>query len=317
MMAVWRSRWMVVVLVIVVCYMLSGVYIVRANERAIILLFGRLVTLQPVGPGVHWRLPLPFGKVIKVDVLQRRRIGVGIEAIEGVARRIGMRRLVQFLSGDANIINIGIVVQYGVADIVAYALRCGDAEGLIKALAEAALTHVMAGKPIDSVLTYGRFAVQGEIKVLLQRWLNELGAGVSIVSVNFQAVSPPPEVVGAFHEVTRAREERQRLINEAYIYRNERLPEARGMAEKLIADAQAYKVRLINQAIGDAHKFVAMAKEYRRSPSITKARLYIEAMEQILPRMKKYVLDKELESGRRVELTLFEEIESAKDESKQ
>lgn len=295
---------------IVACYVLSGIYIVRANERAVVLIFGKLVTLQPIEPGVHWCLPFPFGKVVKVDILRRRRISVGVEAIEGLVGRTGMMKRSQFLTGDANIVNIGAVVQFRVADIVAYALRCGDIESLVKAMAESVLTHVVASKPIDSVLTYGRFATQGEVKELLQRRLNECDVGVAIVSVNFGVVTPPPDVTDAFHEVTRAREERQKLINEAYSYRNERLPEARGMAEKIIADAQAYKVQLINRAIGDSHKFSAMAREYKRSPSVTRARLYIEAMEQILPRMKKYVLDSQ--SERHIDLTLLEQLEAAK-----
>ncbi|MFA4029099.1 MAG: hypothetical protein GDYSWBUE_001731 [Candidatus Fervidibacterota bacterium] len=303
-------RVMLLLVAAVACYALSGVYIVRASERAVVLVFGKLVTLQPIGPGVHWCLPFPFGRVIKKDILKRKRMSVGIEAVEDVTGRSGMMKSSQFLTGDANIVNVGAVVQFKVADIVAYALRCIYAEGLIKAFAEAALTKIVASKPIDSVLTYGRFATQGEVKELLQRWLNECNVGVSIVSVNFSIVTPPPEVTDAFHEVTRAREERQKLINEAYSYRSERLPEVRGMAEKIVSEAQAFKVRLINQAIGDARKFVAMAKEYRRSPSETKVRLYIEAMEQILPRMKKYVLDSQ--SERRVNLTLLEQLETAK-----
>lgn len=305
-----QRRLLLLLSLAIACYVLSGVYIVRANERAVVLVFGKLLTLQPVGPGIHWRLPFPFGRVIKEDILRRRRISVGVEAVESVVGRSGMMKSSQFLTGDANIISIGAIVQFRVTDIVAYALRCGYAESMVKAFAEAALTSVVASKPVDSMLVYGRFAAQGEVKELLQRWLNECDVGVGIVSVNFNLVTPPPEVIDAFHEVTRAREERQKLINEAYSYRSERLPEVRGMAEKIIADAQAYKVRLINQAIGDARKFVAMAKEYRRSPNETKTRLYIEAMEQILPRMKKYVLDSH--SERRVDLTLFEQLEAEK-----
>lgn len=310
---------MAFVISVACCYILSGFYIVRPGEQAIVLLFGKLITPHPVQPGVHWRLPLPFGKVIKENVLQRRRISIGAEQIASAVGRTGTARLSQFLSGDANIVSVNAVVQYKVADVAAYALHCSDAEGLLKALAEAALTYVMANRSIDSALTVGRFTMQNETKELIRRLADAYDIGISIISVNFQTVLPPPEVADAFHEVTRAREECQRLINEADSYRSERIPEARGTAQKIIADAESYGVRVVNQAIGDARKFTAMANEYRHSPKITSARLYIEAMEQILPRMRKYVLDEELQSGKHIDLTIFEQLKEGQqgDKSKQ
>lgn len=301
-----RRWWRIIGLGAVVAYILSGVYIVRPGEEAVVLLFGKLATAHPVAPGVHWRLPFPFGRVIRVRVMERRRVAVGMELPDATAGRVASPRQVQFLTGDINVVNLGAVIQFRISDSIAYVIRCQDADLIVKELAQTALMQVVAGATVDDVLTIGKPRIQSDTRSLIQQLATQYRTGIYIISVNLQLAQPPAEVADAFHDVTRAREERQKLINEAYSYQNERIPQARGEAERIIAEAQAYKVRLINRAKGDAERFIAMAREYRKSPRVTSARIYIEAMEEILPRMKKYVVDADLRKGRRLDLTLFE-----------
>lgn len=266
----------------------SGIYVVPPGQQAVVRHFGRVVNAG-MAPGMHYRMPYPIGRVDRVKVREQQRVSVGFELTDEV---IGAERDAgQFLTGDQNLINVPVMVQYTVGDPEAYLFRVRDVPGVIRRAVEVALVDVIARQGVDYVLTIGRTEVQNEAQERAQAVLDAYGAGVAIASVSLQNVQPPAEVKDAFAEVASAREDRNRIIDEARGYSNDILPRARGEARKQLEDAQAYRDRRVNEARGDAARFVKAYEEYRRAKDVTTARLYLETMEEILPRMKSVLVE--------------------------
>lgn len=269
-------------------YLLSGVYIVGSDEVGVVRLFGR-VWQERVPPGLHYRPPFPFTRLDKVKVRQVRRVTVGMEAPDVVMGRQTNPLQAQFLTGDQNIILVRTVVQYTVHDPVRFLFTAADPEGIIQRVAESALASEIAQMPVDEVMTTGKIAIQNRVRQQAQLWLDRIG--VSVVAVTIEKVAPPDPVKDAFEAVTQARQNRHRLILEAQSYANTVIPQARGEAQKLINEAVAYRDRRIAEAKGEAERFLALLAEYRKAKDVTSARLYLEAMEELLPKIKKVIVD--------------------------
>lgn len=281
-------RWLVV---LIAFYLLSGVYIVGSDEVGVVRLFGK-VWQGRVPPGLHYRLPFPFARLDKVKVRQVRRVTIGMEAPDTVLGWQASPTQAQFLTGDQNIINLRAVVQYTVRDPVRFLFATQDAEGIVRRVAETVLATEIAQMPVDEVMTTGKIAIQNRVREKTQRLLDSVyDIGISVAAVTIERVAPPEEVKAAFDAVTQARQARHQRILEAQSYANAIVPKARGEAQKLLNEAIAYRDKRITEAKGDASRFLALLTEYRKAKDVTNARLYLEAMEELLPRIKKVIVD--------------------------
>ena len=201
------------------------------------------------------------------------------------------------LTGDENIVDVELIVQYRIRDMENYLFQVNDQRKAIKDVTEAALRQVIGQRTIDEALTEGKLEIQEEILKQVQEVLDLYEIGVRVDQAKLQTVSVPQEVDHAFKDVANAREDREKLRNEAEAYRNDIIPKTRGEAEKMIREAEAYKVERVKRSQGDADRFVEVLKEYRNAKDVTETRMYLETMEKILPGMQKYVVESDGKGG--------------------
>jgi len=282
---------------VVVLWFLSGIYIVRPDEQGVVRMFGKAVRVTQPGP--HYHLPQPIEKVDKVKVKQVRRIELGFRTIRPgpPARYRFVPEESLMLTGDEQIIDAQIIVQYQVKDPEKFLFNVRDLErpqGALMDAAEVALRQVVGQRPIDDVLIAEKLQIEIDIRELLQQIIDGYDSGVRVVEVKLQTVRPPEEVASAFSDVVSAKEDKDRLIKEAEGYREDVLPKARGHAQKILREAEAYKAERIKRAQGDADRFLAVLKEYAKAKDVTRTRLYLETMERILPGIRKFVIDPEV-----------------------
>ena len=272
-----------------VLWLASGIVLIPPDQQAVITRFGAVVAPR-VYPGIHYALPWPVDRVARVKVNQLQRTIIGGDVADGV---LGRTQPVasQFLTGDQNIISMRVVAQYSVADPIDYLYRTGDVTKTVSAAVEAELARRVAVRGVDAILTTGKTALQNDVMAAAQKGLDAYRAGVKLWTVNIESVSPPPEAAGAFRDVASARADAARIVDESWGYANDLLPRARGEARQLIESAEAYRDSRVNEANGDAARFTAIAAEYGRAGKVTGQRLYIETLEQILPKIRKLVID--------------------------
>jgi modulator of FtsH protease HflK len=292
------------VVVLVGIWFLSGVYTVAPDEKAVILRFGRIQEI--VDPGLHYHWPLPFETKIVRSVTKVYRQEIGFRTVDSGPPARYQKRPIEslMLTGDENIIDVEMVVQYRVRDIVKALFNVkglgafdGRNAGLVHKASESALRQVIGRHRIDEALTEGKLKIQTEIREKLQQLFDRYECGLGVETVQLQAVSPPKQVDAAFKDVASAKEDRERTVNEARGYQNDLIPKTRGEAEKLVREAEAYREQRIRRASGDAERFLAVWNEYKKAPKVTEQRLYIETMEKILPKARKYIIDSEGQGG--------------------
>ncbi len=268
----------------IVFWLGTGVYTVQPGEEAVIRLMGRYY--DTTDPGLHWFWPTPIGKrdVVRVDEVRRLEIGVrGSAPIPDEA---------QMITGDQNIVDVQLLVQYNIKNSQDFLFKAVDPAGLtIKDAAETSLRQVVGQRAIDDVLTIEKEAVQEDTRLKLQELLDLYQTGIRVTEVKLLNVRPPDQVQDAFDDVVRAREDKDRIINLADAYRESQLPLARGDAARLTESAQAFRETRVAQATGQADRFLAVLQEYRKAPDVTRQRLYLEAMEEILPGVTKFIVD--------------------------
>lgn len=293
-----------------VAYTLSGVYVVNPGEEAVVRRFGQVVDRR-VAEGLRYRLPWPIEQADKVNVAQIRREGIGV-TIPDHPTSVHPPEEVQVLTGDENIVNLKIIVQYRVKDPSDYLFKVAyGPDPLIRSAVKDALVSLGGATAVDDLLTTGRPELQQSVQARAQQTLDPYESGLQFVNVSLQEVSPPKEASDAFREVSSAREDRAKTINDAEGYRNSVVPEARGKAERAVREAAGYKADAINRATGESKRFEDTLAEYERSltassADVTRYRLYLEAMEKILPKVKKYVVDPG-ESGQNVNVRIVEQ----------
>jgi len=242
-------------------------------------------------PGIHFALPWPIDRVDKLKVQQLQRLVIGGELPDTVTGRPRPLQS-QFLTGDQNLIGMRVVVQYSVGVPSDYLFRNENVGRSVAASVEAVLAQGIAMRQVDAVLTTEKQSIQDEVRAAAQKLLNEYRAGVILSSINIESAVPPPEAAGAFRDVASARADSARIVSEAQGYANDLVPKARGQAQQLLEQSQAYKERKINEAHGDAVRFTQVAAEYAKGAEVNGQRIYLETMEQILPKIKKLIVDK-------------------------
>ena len=272
-------------------WLASGVYIVDEGNRGVVTRFGAYS--ETTQPGPHWHMPLPIEKVKIVNVEQQRFIEVGYRDSSRFAKAATIPQESLMLTSDENIINVRLAVQYQINNAKDYLFNVKDNEATLKQLTESVERAVIGRNNMDFVLTEGRSEIVAEIKREIQSAMDEYHAGVTIASVNLQDAQPPEEVQGSFEDAIRAREDKQRLINEAEAYSNEIIPKARGAASRLMQEAEAFEAEKIAKAKGETERFDQLLVEYEKSPAITRKRLYLEAKEKLYSGSNKILIESE------------------------
>ena len=269
----------------------SGLYIVDQGSRGVVTRFGAYH--ETTQPGLNWHLPLPLEAVSIINVEQQRFIEVGYRDASRFAKPATIPQESLMLTSDENIINVRLAVQYQINSAKDYLFNVKDSEGTLKQLTESVERAVIGKSNMDYVLTEGRSEIVAEIKREIQAAMDEYKSGITIASVNLQDAQPPEEVQGSFEDAIRAREDKQRLINEAEAYSNEIIPKARGAAARLLQEAEAYNQEKVAKAKGETERFDQLLVEYEKNPAITRKRLYLEAKERLYSGSNKIMVESE------------------------
>lgn len=262
-----------IAVLVVALWLLSGFYTIEEQQRGVVLRFGAYTGTTE--PGLKWRLPWPIERVEKIDYTQVRQ----------VTDRATM------LTQDENIVDLELSVQYRVSSAEDYLFSMADPDRTLQQATKASVREVVGQSLMDFILTDGRQAVADKTKILLQERLNEYHAGLIVTEVNLQQAQPPEQVQAAFADAIKAREDKERLRNEAEAYANDRLPRARGEAARNLAEATAYRDQTIARAQGDAARYLALYEEYRKAPKITRSRLYYDVMGEVYGASSKILID--------------------------
>ena len=278
---------MPVVLAALAIWLLTGTYMVGPDEVGVVRTFGEHTRVAQ--SGLNWHFPVPIETVNTPKVTEVKRVEIGFRTLRnGQYRTVEKESLM--LTGDENIVDAEMIVQYKIKDPVAYLFNIVEPELTVREAAEASLRTVVGRNKIDETLTTGKFTIQEETKSQLQSILDLYESGIHVVAVQLQDVSPPKEVIGAFKDVASAKEDKNRMVNQAEGYRNDLIPKARGEAEAMIRAAEGFRESRIKRAEGDAAKFTTILQEYRKAKSITEKRLYLETMEKVLPGIEKIII---------------------------
>jgi membrane protease subunit HflK len=282
-----------VVLGAILLWLATGIYTVRPDEVGINLIFGRYV--GQTKEGLNYNLPYPIGSVEKPKVTTRRTIEIGMRVADG-ARRQGQRAPgdeSMMLTADENIVDIDFSVQWQVdpAKVRDYVFNLQNPDGTIRVVAESAMREVIGRRNIQTILTVDRAAIEAEVKQLMQDTLNHYGAGGEVILVQLLKVDPPLQVIDAFRDVQAARQDQDRVRNEAETYASRVVPEARGEAIKIVQGSEAYRERIVAEAQGASSRFRQVYEEYRKAPGVTRERMFLETMERVLGGADKILLD--------------------------
>ncbi|MDA9753646.1 FtsH protease activity modulator HflK [bacterium] len=261
----------------------SSFYTIDPGEIGVIQRFGKLSSYSD--PGLHLKIPV-VDKLTVVDVEKVRRIEIGFRSDRS---RISIVQESLMITKDENIVDAQAIIQWKIKDPGNYLFKVWNVESTIKSTAEVALRSSMGVTNIDDALTTGRDLIQSNTRAFLQKLLDSYSSGVAITDVKLQIVDPPEEVKDAFNEVVRAKEDKEKLINNAKGYFEDVIPKARGEAEKMIRQSEAYREQRISKAEGDVARFNQIYSEYRKDKETTKTRIYLEKMESILQRPKKVI----------------------------
>jgi membrane protease subunit HflK len=291
-----REAWIarLVALVVVLIVVFSSLYAVDADEVGVVLRFGQYV--REAESGLHARIPFGIETVRKVSIKRVFKEEFGFRSTVGTGRTTyqseGLAAESLMLTGDLNVADVEWIIQYRVLDPVKYLFKLRDPEHTLRAMSEAIMRRVVGDRSVTEVLTVGRVEIAKQVEVELQELMDLFESGIQIVTVKLQDVNPPDPVKPAFNEVNQAKQDQERLLNEAWEEYNKAVPQARGEAERTIAKAEGYALDRVNRAKGDAARFRALYKEYRDAKEVTRQRLYLETIQQVFPKLKEiYVVD--------------------------
>lgn len=278
---------------VIAVWLASGFYRVQPGEQGVELMFGRFVKLT--SPGLNYWFPSPIGEVITPNVERTNTVDIGFRGVGESSRSAGVRDVPQeslMLTGDQNIIDIDFVVQWRIKNAAEFLFNLRNQEGTVKIAAESAVREVVGQTPLEEAIARRRAEVETRTKELLQQILDAYGAGVFVADVKLQKVDAPSEVIDAFNDVQRAKQDQERSINEAQAYLNDIVPKAKGQAEKMTQEAAAYKEKVIKEADGEAKRFLSVYETYKGAKDVTTRRLFLERMQDVLKNSEKVIIDK-------------------------
>ncbi len=279
-----KFLWMIVAVALVGIVAMNSFYRVQADEQGVVLQLGKYN--RTAGPGLHFAL-WPIEKVELLQVTKEHNVTFG-------GRNADDGRM---LAGDQNMVDIRFTVQWRISDAKKYLFNIQQPKALLQVVAESAMRDVVGRTAADEVRTKGRFAAQEQVKNLIQKTLTSYDAGININGVQLEKADPPPQVVDAFEEVQRAEQEQNKIIRQAERYRNKLLGEARGEAAQIVEKSKAYKARVVAEAEGEAARFVKVYDEYVKAKEVTRTRLFLETMEEVLGKSNKVIVDSKGGSG--------------------
>ena len=287
-----------------IIWLATGIYTVGPDEQAALRTFGRFQGIQTEGLHYHW--PAPIGNRNVVSVTTRRQLEVGFRSGADSPADPNVEVESLMITGDENIVSVHAVIQYRISDLRAFLfsvddpgepdrdIGAGRPDGrTLRDIAETAIRQVIGARPIDDALTTERQNVATDILLKMQELVAEYNTGIQVLEVLLQDVTPPAQVQSAFEDVVKAGEERETKINQAEAYAASRLPQAQGEAAVIVEAAQAFKDGRIARAQGEADGFLALLEGYQSAPDVTRRRLYLEAMEEVLPGITKFIVDNE------------------------
>jgi len=279
-----------VALALVALWGFSGFFKVEPDEVGVVLRFGKFV--REVQPGLNYHLPYPIETALTPPTLRVNKINIGFDTRGGATMRDVPEESLM-LTGDENIVDVDFSVFWKVkpSAVGNYLFNIQNPESTVKAVAESAMREVIGRSNIQAILTGARQTIETAVQVLMQKTLDDYGAGVDIQQVQLQKVDPPMEVIDAFRDVQASRSDLERLQNEAETYANRVVPEARGRAAKIIQEAEAYRAQVVANAKGQASRFTQIYAQYKNAPDVTRQRMYLETMEHILADTDKTIID--------------------------
>jgi len=290
----WAGRVpLILVAAFAVYVILTSFFIVPTDSEAILeTMGGRRVDV--VGPGLHFKIPV-IQRAYIYPSLRAQRTEIGYRTVRSgepnrPAEYADRPEEALMLTGDENIVWAEAAVQWRISDVLLFHKNVEDPEGTVRKAAEAVLRKAVGKRNLDAVLTVDRTQMGLEIHQEMQQLLDLYRTGITVISVQMQNIEPPDEVAGDFKAVVDARETRQRTINEAQRYANQRLPAAQAEAQKMIQEAEAYRVRRIEEARGQVARYTALLEEYQRAPEVTRKRLYLEMLAEVLPKLREVII---------------------------
>ncbi|MCY3741485.1 MAG: FtsH protease activity modulator HflK [Candidatus Poribacteria bacterium] len=285
---------MVILGIIILACLATSFYTVEADEIAVVLMFGKSV--RQAEPGLHFKLPLGIERAINVPVRKVFKEEFGFRTLRaGVRTQYDTRDFAEeslMLSGDLSIADVEWVVQYKIKDPKNFLFSVRNPQQTLRDLSESVMSRIVGDRTVTEVLTVGRIEIAAEVEQHLQQLLDLYQTGLDVATVTLQDVNPPETVKAAFNAVNEAKQEKERLINEAWRDYNQSVPKAKGLAAQQISEAQGYALKRVNEAQGDADRFKAIRSEYQKAKEVTRRRLYLEAMQEVLPLVKEiYIID--------------------------
>jgi membrane protease subunit HflK len=288
-----------IVAAIVLLVVFTSFYTLNPDEAGLVLRFGKYV--RQTGPGLHLKLPLGIERVYKVEVQRQQKAEFGFRTVKsGVRTQYANRNYgneSNMLTGDLNAAVVEWVVQYRIVDPFNYTFRVRNVEDTLRDMSEAVMRRVVGDRTVNEVLTVGRAEVALEVERSLQDLCRQYETGIQVEQVVLQDVNPPDEVKASFNEVNEAQQEKEKLINQAQSEYNKVIPRAQGEALQTIQEAEGYALERINHARGDSARFAQLYEEYRKAPDVTRRRLYLETLGEVLPNVdRKVIVDADLSS---------------------
>lgn len=297
--------------IIVLILLFSSFYTVAPEEMGVILRLGKFQ--RTTDPGLHLKLPLGVEKLTKIPVQRQLKMEFGFRTTRpGIRTEYSVtndsRREAVMLTGDLNVVNAEWIVQYKIQDPYKYLFKIRDVNSTFRYMNEAVVRQIIGDSSVDEVITVGRSRIALEAKEQLQTLCDLYEIGIEVNQLIFQNVDPPDPVKPSFNEVNESQQEKERKINEAWSEYNQEIPKAQGEAEQVIQAAEGYATERINRSQGDAERFRAIYREYARAPLVTRKRLYLEAIEAILPKVKKKIIFDEQQKNILPLLNLGDEV---------
>jgi modulator of FtsH protease HflK len=283
-----------IVLVVIVLWGFSGFFRVEPDELGVVLRFGKFT--REVQPGLNYHLPYPIETALTPPALRVNKIDIGMRPVEDIRRGTSVREVPEeslMLTGDENIVDVDFSVLWRVKpnEVGYYLFNVQNPEGTVKAVGESAMREVIGRSNIQPILTGARQTIETAVQELMQKILDDYGAGILVQQVQLQKVDPPTQVIDSFRDVQAARSDLERAQNEAQTYANRVVPEARGRAAKIVQDAEAYREQTVAEAKGETSRFLQIYEQYKKAPGVTRERMYLETMERVLGANNKTIID--------------------------